>query len=89
LTVRKKVWLSGRVQGVFFRDSARQVAGERNVAGSARNLPDGRLEIVLEGAGEAVSEIVTWAKSGPELARVEAIEVIDEEPQGLRGFTIG
>ncbi|MPZ68857.1 MAG: acylphosphatase [Actinobacteria bacterium] len=80
--------LSGRVQGVFFRDSARQVANEHNVAGSARNLPDGRLEIVLEGPAEAVSEVVTWAETGPEFARVDAVEIVDEEPQGLRGFTI-
>lgn len=89
MTIRKRLNLSGRVQGVFFRDSARQVASEHNVAGSARNLPDGRLEIILEGPAEAVTAVVSWAEGGPELARVDAVEVIDEEPLGLRGFTMG
>ncbi len=89
MTVRKRVFISGRVQGVFFRDSARRVANEHNVAGSARNLPDGRLEIVLEGSAEEVDSVATWAKDGPEYAQVEAVEVIDEVPHGLQGFTIG
>lgn len=88
MTIRKRLNLSGRVQGVFFRDSARQVASEHNVAGSARNLPDGRLEIVLEGAEDSVAEVVEWVRTGPRLAHVEALAIEDEPPEGMTGFSI-
>lgn len=88
MSVRKRLFVSGVVQGVFFRDSARRIAREHGVAGSARNLSDGRVELVLEGDEAALDAIAAWAKNGPELAEVHGVEVIDEEVEGLTGFEI-
>ena len=57
---RAHVYVSGDVQGVFFRDSASQRAGELGLAGWVRNLPDGRVEAVFEGTREKVREMVRW-----------------------------
>lgn len=83
---RVRAHVSGRVQGVFFRDSARQKARELGVAGWAENLPDGRVELVAEGPPEAVRALVDWAREGPEFASVSEVEVYDEEPEGISGF---
>lgn len=79
----------GRVQGVFFRDSCRRVAEEQRVAGSAENLPDGTVGIVLEGEPEAVEAVIEWCRSGPSYADVDAVEVSEEAPEGLKGFSTG
>ncbi len=89
MTVRKKVLVSGRVQGVFFRDSCRRYAQEQGIAGSARNLADGRVEVIAEGEPDAVERVVEWCRSGPRHADVDSLEVTDEEPQGLTGFNVG
>lgn len=86
--VRRRALVSGRVQGVFFRDSSRQQAARRGVAGLARNLADGRVEVVLEGPAEEVSAVLAWLRQGPAYARVDAVEVTDEPAEGLRGFEI-
>jgi acylphosphatase len=87
MTVRKRALVAGRVQGVFFRDSARQEAQRLGVAGSARNLGDGRVEIIAEGEEEAVDQLIEWCRSGPSYADVTGVEVSNEEPQGASGFT--
>lgn len=76
------VKVSGRVQGVTFRDSARQKAEELGVAGWVKNLPDGQVEAVFEGPSEAVEEMVEWCQSGPSLADVQDLELEYGEPQG-------
>lgn len=86
--VRRRVLVSGRVQGVFFRDSCRQTAGEHGVAGSAANLPDGCVEIILEGEPDAVDAVVEWCRSGPSHADVDGVDVTDESPLGLSGFEL-
>ncbi len=87
--VRRTVIVSGRVQGVFYRDTARREAGSRGIAGSASNLPDGTVELVLEGAPGAVDEMVRWCRQGPPGAHVTGIEVTSSDPEGLHGFEIG
>ena len=87
MTVRKRVLVSGRVQGVFFRDSARKEAQSQGLGGSARNLDDGRVEVVLEGEEEAVERMIEWCHSGPDHADVDAVEVTDEQPSGTTGFS--
>ena len=87
MTVRKRVIVSGRVQGVFFRDSARRAAEREGISGSARNLDDGRVELVLEGDDDAVERIVRWAREGPDSADVDDVEVTDEDPTGASGFS--
>ena len=86
--IRKRVLVSGRVQGVFFRDTCRRLAVAHGVAGWVRNLADGRVEAVFEGPDAAVAELVDWAWHGPEMARVSDVAVRREQPEGLRSFDI-
>ena len=87
-TVRRRVRVSGRVQGVFFRDSCRRQAVAASVAGTVRNLPDGGVEAVFEGAPAAVEELITWCRRGPRLAEVTSVEVVSEPPEGVTGFSV-
>ena len=80
--------VSGRVQGVWFRDSCRRQAELGGLAGWVRNLPDGRVEAVFEGETAAVDSLVQWCREGPQLARVSGVEQFDEDPQGEAGFVI-
>ena len=88
MNVRRRVIAHGRVQGVFFRDSTRRVASSRGVAGWARNLPDGTVEAVFEGSPEAVASMVEAVRRGPGRASVDRLEVFEEEPEGLTGFSV-
>jgi acylphosphatase len=85
-TVRRKVLVEGDVQGVFYRDECRREAERLGLAGSARNMPDGRVEVVLEGDQSAVEQMVSWCQQGSSRARVTDVEVNEEEPKGLSGF---
>ncbi|QYJ16993.1 Acylphosphatase [Rubrobacter xylanophilus DSM 9941] len=86
---RVHVYVSGRVQGVFFRDSTRERARRLGVSGWVRNLPDGRVEAVFEGESGDVDEMVRWCHEGPPHARVESVEV-EEEPvsKSSEGFEV-
>ena len=86
--VREHLWISGRVQGVWFRDSAAREARRLGVRGWIRNLPDGRVETVAEGTPEAVDAYIRWCAQGPPLARVEDLERRPEEPEDLTDFAI-
>lgn len=87
--VRAHVFISGRVQGVFFRANTKRVADELGVKGWVRNLPDGRVEAVFEGEEDAVKKIVEWCHRGPPAARVDRVEVKYEEYKGeFEDFTI-
>jgi acylphosphatase len=80
--------VSGRVQGVFFRDTARRRAEATGVSGWISNRPDGAVEAVFEGDPERVEELVEFCRHGPSRAEVANVEVIDEEPEGLSGFDV-
>lgn len=87
--IRRRLVVRGQVQGVFFRDTCRQEATARGVAGSAANRDDGSVEIVLEGPPAAVEEVIAWARHGPDAARVDGVGVHEEQPRGdVRGFDI-
>jgi acylphosphatase len=86
--IRRRVVVSGRVQGVFFRDSVRRRAESRGVSGWATNRSDGAVEAVFEGDADAVSSLVEYCREGPRAAEVDGVEVFDEEPEGLTGFEI-
>jgi acylphosphatase len=86
--IRRRIIVRGRVQGVFFRESLRRFAQQRNVAGWVANRPDGKVEAVLEGDEDAIERIVEFAHRGPRGAQVESVEVSDEEPEGLAGFGV-
>jgi acylphosphatase len=64
------------------------VAREHDVAGSARNLPDGSVEVILEGEPAAVEAVLEWCRSGPSYADVDSVDVTEEQPEGLEGFRI-
>jgi acylphosphatase len=89
MTVRKRIVVTGRVQGVFFRDSARQEASRLGISGSARNLSDGTVEVIAEGDSGAVDQLIEWCRSGPSHADVTDVDVMEEEPQGASGFSTG
>ena len=86
--VRRRVRATGRVQGVFFRDSTRREAQRRGVAGWVRNCGDGSVEAVFEGATDAVSALVDFTRAGPGHAKVDALDVASEPAEGLRGFDV-
>ena len=83
-----RVNVSGRVQGVFYRATCARLAREKGLAGSVRNRPDGGVEAVFEGSPDAVEEMVAWCREGPELARVDEVEVREEEPEAETGFRV-
>lgn len=88
MTVRKHLFISGRVQGVTFRTSTRKKAQKLGVDGWVKNLSDGRVEAVIEGDEEKVNKLVGWCNTGPRLANVEEVEERNEEPEGLEEFNI-
>lgn len=76
---RIRIFVSGKVQGVFFRQALKVMAKKNNVTGWVKNLKDGRVEAVLEGDVEKVSRLVEWSHGGPANARVEDVEIINEK----------
>jgi acylphosphatase len=85
---RRRVIVHGRVQGVFFRDSTRDEAERRGVAGWVTNRDDGAVEAVFEGDQGAVSAMVSFCSEGPRRADVDRVEESEEEPEGLSGFDV-
>ncbi len=81
--------VSGRVQGVWFRESCRAEAAAAGVAGWVRNLDDGRVEAVFQGSPDAVDRMVQWSRHGPARALVTGIEVEEEPPAAVaEGFRV-
>lgn len=72
---RAHIFVSGRVQGVFFREKTQKKAQKLGITGWVKNLTDNRVEAVFEGEKEQVEAMVNWAKKGPILAKVNGIEV--------------
>jgi acylphosphatase len=85
---RYHLLVSGRVQGVYFRQSAKQEADRLGLNGWVRNLSDGRVEAVVEGQEPLVAEWLAWAHKGPPGATVEDIEISEEAPVGEAGFKV-
>lgn len=81
------VTVTGRVQGVGFRNAARRFAEEIGICGYAKNLDDGSVLLEIEGEAAAVQSFVTWCKEGPRHALVESMEVAEGEMQGYTEFS--
>ncbi len=79
---RIRIIVTGKVQGVFFRQALKVMAKKNDVFGWVKNLKDGRVEAVLEGAEEKVSRLVEWSHGGPANARVEDVEIHNEKFSG-------
>ncbi len=79
---RVQIFVTGRVQGVFFRASTQREANRLGVYGYVGNCPDGRVEVIAEGAEEAVEALIGWCRSGPSGAHVDSLEVIEKHFSG-------
>jgi acylphosphatase len=86
--IARDVTVRGLVQGVFFRDSCRKVAGEHGVSGWVSNEPDGSVRAHLEGPAPAVDQVVRWMHDGPRHASVDSVEVRDADLSGASGFSV-
>ena len=86
--VRAHLWVSGRVQGIFYRATCQEVAQRLNLCGWVRNAPDGRVEAVAEGPKASVEQLVAWCRRGPPGARVTGVDVTWETPEGEERFGV-
>jgi acylphosphatase len=82
----RRYLVSGRVQGVWFRESSRRVATRLGLDGSAINLPDGRVEVIALGRGRDMEQFSAWLRQGPAMARVDGVVEESIEDPGLIGF---
>ena len=88
--VNRAFLISGRVQGVFFRESTKKEALKLGLQGSAVNLPDGTVKVCLNGESEDIDLLERWLQIGPELAQVESVIEVDIDQQlELNGFKVG
>ncbi len=79
---RIRIFVKGKVQGVFFRQALKVMAKKNDVFGWVKNLKDGRVEAVLEGSEEKVNRLIEWSHGGPANARVEDVEIRNEKFTG-------
>jgi len=82
------IYVSGKVQGVFFRASAKEEADSLGLLGTVRNMGDGRVCIEVEGDPGLLEMMVSWCKVGSRMARVEQVEVLESELRGFESFDI-
>jgi len=88
--VNRAFLISGRVQGVFFRESTKKEALKLGLQGSAVNISDGTVKVCLRGESEDIDLLERWLQKGPELARVESVIEVDIDQQlELNGFKVG
>ncbi|MEJ7736177.1 MAG: acylphosphatase [Chitinophagaceae bacterium] len=80
--------IHGKVQGVFYRASAKRMAEQSNIKGWIRNSPEGNVEIIAQGADEQVEKFIHWCKQGPSGARVDNCLVEPAEEQPFHTFNI-
>ena len=80
---RVKILVSGRVQGVYFRMFTQNKAKQFGVKGHARNLPDGRVEIIAEADNGSIEKLIQWCHKGPVTARVDDVEINELEADGV------
>ena len=83
-----KIRVTGKVQGVYFRDTARREAENLGITGFARNEKDGSVYIEAEGSDDAIQKFLGWCHDGPREAVVEDVMHTHHEPVGHRGFNI-
>ena len=86
--IRRRVTVRGHVQGVFFRETTRRRAQALGVAGWIANERDGSVAAVLEGERDSVETVVAFMREGPRGARVDWVDVVSEEPEGLTSFEV-
>ena len=87
--IARRCYISGRVQGVFYRASTRQKATELGCAGYARNLPDGRVEVLAVGEPQAVQGLLDWLWRGSPASEVKFVEVRELALEDLEDIPVG
>ena len=88
--VNRSFVISGRVQGVFFRENTKKESVKLGLQGSAMNLPDGTVKVCLRGEINQIDLLERWLHVGPELAKVESVIEVDIDQQlELNGFKVG
>lgn len=87
--IAKHIQITGKVQGVFFRKSAKQKANELDIFGWVKNIVDNKVEIVAQGSEENINKFIIWCRQGPSNAEVKNIQIEEEEiNMDLKKFTI-
>ena len=81
-------FVTGLVQGVYFRAATQKMALELGILGWVRNTDDGRVEVLLQGSPEALADMRVWLQRGPQHARVENVQLGDVAPQAFKDFSI-
>lgn len=84
--VYKKAWVTGKVQGVWFRASTKQQADKLGISGYAKNLNDGRVEVLMCGSETTVETLLAWLEEGPPMAIVNELKVEDVAGESCEGF---
>ncbi len=84
----RRFLVSGKVQGVWFRESTRREAARLGLNGSASNLPDGRVEVIAVGSAKDIDQLSVWLRHGPAMARVDKVVEKTIDDPGLSGFTV-
>ena len=84
----RHAYVSGKVQGVYFRQATQEQADALDLDGWVRNLADGRVEVLFEGEIAAVESLQQWLQRGPQQAEVSSVEVIEAPLQGIAGFIV-
>ena len=80
--------MSGKVQGVWYRQGTKDKAQELGITGTVQNLPDGSVRIMATGTPNQLESLVSWCRTGPPRAKVLSVETTDAEPQVFESFTI-
>lgn len=88
MKICRRCLVTGKVQGVFYRASTAEQAKKLGIAGYAKNLPDGRVEVLACGEDAAVSELIEWLWQGPPAAKVESVDVLQTEEMTIGFRTI-
>lgn len=86
--IHRKITVKGKVQGVYFRATARSVAVKLGLRGAVKNLPDGNVWIVAEGPEAAMQEFIDWCRIGPTGASVDSLDIEEGAPVHYEGFEI-
>jgi len=88
MSLARRVRVTGRVQGVWFRAWTQDQANELGIAGWVRNCDDGAVEAHIEGGPDPVDRLIEKMRSGPPAARVDNLQLEDVAPEGLTGFAV-
>ncbi|HRO46820.1 acylphosphatase [Agriterribacter sp.] len=88
MTINRMITITGKVQGVFYRGSAREQSERLGVNGEVKNMPDGSVVLIAEGEEEAVKALIAWCHYGPPRAEVQEVAVKEGVIKGYKDFKV-